>query len=500
MTIADAPHPRLALLDAAAARMPAEARSRVVRAAFCGRTSTEDRQDPTLSLPRQLRASRAALPEDVVIVAHFYDVESGRKELDQRGRGRAHERFSIPIPRDGGINDLLAEAQWPDRRFDVVICESVDRISRRTYLGTQIEHTLEKAGVPLLASDEPMALNGRGATQTLTRRVKQGISEWYVLEMLEKSRGGLEVHTEEGFNIGKPPYGYVAEKIPHPVPARRAEGKTKSRLVPDPVKGAVVSAIFAWRTGDELGYAAIAERLNADPDRYPVPQPVDPARAVGRWTKSAVHDVLQNPKYTGYMVWNRRATKSAGGKVNPVSEWVWSPGQTHEPLVSRVSFLAAQAVSGQRERTRRSAAPNRHPQTKRSYRLRSYVHCGACSRRMGGRAPHGRAYYVCRPAGAAPDGHPPGIWVPEDSLVSGVHAFFAERIFGPDRAALLAEQLTGAESTATVDRRREMESLRHRLEETATRRKRLVRSLEVADDPDGELARDVGLRLSELRG
>ena len=125
MTIADAPHPRLALLDAAAARTPAEAGSRVVRAAFCGRTSTEDRQDPTLSLPRQLRASRAALPEGVVIVAHFYDVESGRKELDQRGRGRAHERFTIAIPRDGGIQDLLAEAQRPDRRFDVVICESV---------------------------------------------------------------------------------------------------------------------------------------------------------------------------------------------------------------------------------------------------------------------------------------------------------------------------------------------------------------------------------------
>ena len=34
---------------------------------------------------------------------------------------------------------------------------------------------------------------------------------------------------------------------------------------------------------------------------------------------------------------------------------------------------------------------------------------------------------------------------------------------------------------------------------TATRRKRLVRSLEFTDDRDGELARDVGIRLSELR-
>ncbi len=41
-----------------------------------------------------------------MIVAHFYDVESGRKDLAARG----HERFNIPVPRDGGIQDLLSEA------------------------------------------------------------------------------------------------------------------------------------------------------------------------------------------------------------------------------------------------------------------------------------------------------------------------------------------------------------------------------------------------------
>jgi hypothetical protein len=148
-------------------------------------------------------------------------------------------------------------------------------------------------------------------------------------------------------------------------------------------------------------------------------------------------------KYAGYMVWNRRATKSGGGKVNPVSAWVWSKEPTHEPLVSRETFLAAQGVAERRERSRSTAEHNSHPQTQRTYRLRSYVFCGACNRRMSGRAPRGRPYYVCRPASVAPEGHPPGIWVPEPSLVAGVRAFFAERIFGPDRARLLAEQLQG---------------------------------------------------------
>jgi DNA invertase Pin-like site-specific DNA recombinase len=265
-------HPRLALEAAVrgSAGGAADADA-VVRVAFVGRTSTEDRQDPTLSLPRQLRACRLALPEGFVVVAYFYDVESGRKDLAQRGRGHGHEQFTIPIPRDGGIQDLLAEAQRPGRRFDVVICEAIDRIARRAYFGTQIEHTLEEAGVPLLASDEPITITGRGATQTLTRRVKQGISEWYVLEMLEKSRGGLEVHSEDGFNIGKPPYGYIAETIPHPVPAKRAEGKTKSRLAPDSDRAATVSTIFEWRVVRRLGYKAIAAELNTDPAAYPPP-------------------------------------------------------------------------------------------------------------------------------------------------------------------------------------------------------------------------------------
>jgi hypothetical protein len=193
----------------------------VVRAAFAGRTSTYDQQDPTLSLPRQLRASQAVLPADAVIVAHFYDIESGRKELADRGHGHAHEQFEIPVPRDGGIADLLAEAERPGRRFDVVICESIDRIARRTYIATEIEPRLEQAGVRLIAADEPVILAGGGrkaktATQVLTRRVKQGVAEWYVLEILEKSWGGFEMHAEAGFNIGKPCYGYQAAGCPTP--------------------------------------------------------------------------------------------------------------------------------------------------------------------------------------------------------------------------------------------------------------------------------------------
>jgi hypothetical protein len=78
---------------------------------------------------------------------------------------------------------------------------------------------------------------------------------------------------------------------------------------------------------------------------------VDPARAVGRWTGSAVREILRNPKYTGYMVWNRRASKK-GGQYNPPSDWVWSPIPTHEPLTTKTMFEAAFSFGGQRQGSR----------------------------------------------------------------------------------------------------------------------------------------------------
>ena len=235
-----------------------------------------------------------------------------------------------------------------------MICESIERIARRTYYGTKIEHDLETAGVALFAADEPIVLTGKRATTILTRRVKQGVAEWYVLETLEKAWDGFCEHTRQGWNVGSPPYGYQAEKIPHPVPARRAEGRTKTRLLPDPLRAPVVHQIFTWRVSERLGYGAIADRLNAHPGIYPVPTSLDPARQRHAWSRSSAREVLTNPKYTGYMVWNRRASKK-GGKVNPRCDWVWSPEPTHEPLVTKELFDAAAAIAPTRRCSRNSA-------------------------------------------------------------------------------------------------------------------------------------------------
>jgi hypothetical protein len=258
-----------------------------VPVAWLGRTSTEDNQDPTLSLPRQLDNSRHALPDEFVIVAHFYDVESGRTLDDLRGQGHTHEQFNIPIPRDGSVADLLAESQRPDRRFVAVICESIERVARTMYGGTKIEHELEQAGVALLAADEgvdrraiPALAEGSGpskrATPTLTRRVKQAISEWYVLNMLELAWGGFKVHTDQGYNIGKPPYGYQARQLRHPVEAKALQGRHKHKLVIDPTCGPVVRFSSGGRwNGSATRPSRTGSTSTSSATRHPSPSPVE---------------------------------------------------------------------------------------------------------------------------------------------------------------------------------------------------------------------------------
>jgi len=457
-----------------------------VAVAFLARVSTDDQQDPTLSLPRQLANCEGALPEGWGISAYFWDIESGRTALERRGRGRAHERIDVPLPRDGGLQDLLAEAEHPRRRFDAVICESIDRLARRTYIGTRIEHDLEQAGVRLYAADEPIDPRGKRSTGLLTRRVKQGVAEWYVTDMLERAWDGFKVHTGQGWNIGKPPYGYVADKIQHPVPAKAAEGQTKTRLIPDPQRAPVVAYIFRLRVVERLGYDAIAARLNTDPDEYPVPEPTSAKRRRGTWSGSAVREILHNPKYTGFMVWNRRATKQ-GGRVNPPSAWVWSAEPTHEALVSREMFEQAALVSQTKRNSRAAAGPNTaHRQTKRGYLLRSYVRCGVCDQRMFGKTRHGRAYYNCYPANnnadrlsLYPADHPKAIYVREDALTEALDHVIATRVFGADRRAFIREGLA-RKKPDTGSRRKAL--LRAQIDDLTARQDRLITELETADD------------------
>ena len=430
-----------------------------VPVAFTGRTSTLYLQDPVASMRRQARECQEKLPEGFFIAAWYWDIESGGLDIEQRGHADTWQQVDVGLPRDGGLADLLAEAASPAPRFAAVICEDIERSGRDTFNALKLEKELGAHGIPLFATDEPIPVDGMNATTVLVRRVKQGVAEWFRLQIKEKAWKGLREHSLAGWNIGPAPYGYAAERVTHPVPAKAAQGRTKSRLTLDHDRAPVVEQIFTWRVFDHLGIATITGRLNADHAAYP------PPGGIG-WTPSSVTAILANPKYTGHMVYGRRRNHNGRARPVPPDQWIWTPETVHPPIVPRAVWDAAQREGARHSTSRDTDDPAR---AQRTYVLRSRLRCRDDNRRMTGiTRPSSRyyttgpdaeyTYYRCphnpnnpRHAAACPD-HPAHIAVREDALLAAIAQFFDERVFGPDRATLLAATYP-ADAAATQNRR-----------------------------------------------
>jgi site-specific DNA recombinase len=348
-----------------------------VGVALALRTSTLEMQDPVASMRRQVRNSEASLPPGFQVVAWYWDVESGAIDLADRSQGEAWQQVAaeLGLPRDGGLADLLTDAARPDRRFAVVVCEDISRVARDNLASLMVEKDLARHGIPIFAADEPASLEGASPTTILVRRIKQGTSEFYRLQMLDLCWDGLVQHAIDGWNIGKAPYGYLPDRHQHPAALKAAQGLTRTRLIPDPERGPVVTQIFHWRTVQRLSVPTIAWKLNADPDAYP-----PPGNAPG-WTEPTVSAILRNPKYTGYMVYGRTraipgakprqrgSRKKRPARPVPPDQWIWSPEPRHEPLTSLATWppgrlLRAWAPSAATSATPRSPPPSPAPATR----------------------------------------------------------------------------------------------------------------------------------------
>ncbi len=480
-----------------AAASPAEP----VPVAVLARTSTLLLQDPVASVRRQIRACEQWLPAGWFIAAVYSDVESGSTDLEARGRTDSWRILTdAGLPRDGGMADLLTEAASPTPRFAAVVCEDIERSARDTFNALKLERELSQQGIPLFATDEPADITGMNHTTVLVRRVKQGVAEWYRLQLKDKVWKGLVEHSIDGWNTGPVAYGYTGQKHPHPNPIKASQGRTKTRLIPDPATAPTVEVIFTWRTAGKLGLPAIASRLNADPALYPPPP------GAGAWTPGTVNAILRNPKYTGHMVFGRR--RNRGGhrvKVAP-AEWLWSPEPTHPAIVNRATWQDAQGIGAEHSTSRDHdpGGPVAPPPNAPFYPYRSRIRCRDCQRRMTATA-NGRdrqyVYYRCphdpanpRHVATAP-GHPRSVQAPEHRLDQIVGEFFRDRIFSPQRTAHLAAQLPATDTDAAARRDAQAAALTARIRKLDTAQNAQITALEQI--PDGQAAAAMRARIMD---
>ncbi len=233
--------------------------------------------------------------------------------------------------------------------------------------------------------------------------------------------------------------GVVAQRTPDPRRDRRPGRPPRAQqnpAGPNPVYGPVIALIYRWRVQDRLGKPTIRARLAAGPN--PTRRP-----AAG-WSLALVDEILSNPKYTGHQVMGRRRRKGHTKVWMPASEWIWSAEPTHAALVDMATWDEAQRIGRRHGNVRDPEMPT--TRAGRRYKLRSRLYCSICHRRLSGTTIRAYTYYRCphepglpRHYAAYPDHRT--VAVRETIMMDALARFFTERVFGPDRAAMLTAHI-----------------------------------------------------------
>jgi site-specific DNA recombinase len=432
----------------------------VIRFAFWGRCSTEDRQDPEASRAWQLSRARALVePHGGQIVVEYFDVDKSR---------------SIPPSRRPEARLLLDQLAEGDRGFDAVVVGE----PQRAFYGNQFSLTFplfEHFQVPLWVPEVGGAIDPANEAHDMIMSVLGGLSkgERNRIKIRVRTAMAAIAATEGRYLGGRPPYGYrLADAGPHPNPGKAADGKRLYKLEIDSVAAPVVRRIFreflGLGTSVERGLFAIAEGLTRD--GIPSPSAHDRARNRHRegtaWAKGAVRAILTNPRYTGRQVWNKQRKDEVLIDVKDISlghvtkvrwndheKWIYSERVVHPPIIDDDTFAR---VSGRLAVHRRQTGTTKmRTRTKRSYALRGLLYCGLCGRKMQAHTASGYVYFRCRYpqeyALAGKINHPRNIFIRESDVTTLLDTWLA-KVFAPHRINQTVADIVGGQHNETSTR------------------------------------------------
>ena len=363
----------------------------MIKFAFYGRVSTEDRQDPAASRAWQLKRAGDLVGSTGEVVSEFFDIGQSR---------------SLPWQRRPEASRLLASLADPTRNFEAVVIGE----PQRAFSGSQYSLTYPlfvHHGVQLWVPEVGGPVDPESEAHDMLMTLFGGMSKGERNRIRTRVRTAMSTQAKEGrFLGGRPPYGYLlADDGEHPNPEKARIGQRLHKLEPDPETAPVVVRIFQEFIAGR-GYAQIAGLLTDDGILSPSGHDPDRNRhrssTRGVWGKAAVRAILENPRYTGYSVWAKQRRDevlldaenvSLGYETklrwNAEDKWVWSDEPTHEAIISEELFEQARRIIGsrvQRRKPRRTDTP---------YLFRSLIFCKLCGRRMQGNRLREQLHYRC---------------------------------------------------------------------------------------------------------
>ncbi len=189
------------------------------------------------------------------------------------------------------------------RRFDVLILEGLDRLSRDQVDQEQVVRRLEHRGIRIVGIADGYDSNA-GESRFVLRGMRGIVNEVYRRDLPPKIRRGLVGQIERGFHAGGMSYGY--RSVPVGMNDRGEAEGFRLAIVSDQAE--IVREIFArYAAGESL--QRIAADLNARGIRGPGRKKSKPST----WSVAALYGtpragsgLLNNELYVGRYIWNRR--------------------------------------------------------------------------------------------------------------------------------------------------------------------------------------------------
>ena len=266
-----------------------------------------------------------------------------------------------------GIQMLLADARAD--KFDIILSEALDRISRDQEDIAGVYKRMQFAGVKIITLTE-------GEVNELHIGLKGTMGALYLKDLADKTRRGLRGRVEAGKSGGGNSYGYdVVKKFDANGEAERGE-RTINKF-----EAGIVKRIFnAYAKGQSP--RSIAKELNSEK----VPGPSGKG-----WGPSTIHGnrkrgtgILNNELYIGKLVWNRLTyvkdpdTGKRVSRLNAEDMWITQEVPELRLISEKLWQRVKERQKGQSIATFGKDGPGYWDRRRPRYLFSGLVKCGVC--------------------------------------------------------------------------------------------------------------------------
>ena len=339
----------------------------MTRAVIYARYSSENQRDA--SIEDQVRQCRARIDQ----------------EQWQRGEVYSDHAISGATTLRPGYQKMLEDARAG--RFEVLVAEALDRLSRDQENIAGLFKQLTFAGVRLVTLSE-------GDIGELHVGLKGTMNALFLKDLAHKTRRGLEGRIRQGKSGGGLCFGY---DVVHKVDPAGEPVHGERRI--NEVEAAIVCRVFQ-EFAQGRSPRAIAHALNKEAIPGPAGKSWGPSTIYGNWRRST--GILNNELYIGRLVWNRQQfikdpdTGRRQARLNPESKWIVEGVPQLRIVDDHLWDLVKERQRDSRSRVTTKDDGIRSERARRPrYLLSGLLRCGTCG---GGFSKISQAHYGCSTA------------------------------------------------------------------------------------------------------